>query len=67
MATENLEREGDRQQIIDEIEQLRSDLATRRTFDRRTPRSVVNAYHELLERQYLRLDWLTSEGTQQVH
>ena len=53
--------DGDRQQILDEIEQLRRDLATRRSFDRRTPRSIVNAYHELLERQYIRLDGISRE------
>jgi|WetSurMetagenome_2_1015567.scaffolds.fasta_scaffold915089_1 hypothetical protein len=53
--------EADRQQILDEIEQLRRDLATRRAFDRRTPRSIVNAYHELLERQYIRLDGINRE------
>ena len=51
----------DRQYIIQEIEKLRRDLATRRSFDRPTPRSVVDAYHELLERQYNRLDRLTTE------
>jgi hypothetical protein len=61
MAIANSKVDGDRQQIIDEIEQLRRDLANRRSFKRRTPRSIVNAYHELLERQYLRLDCLNGE------
>ena len=61
MPIPNPKIDSDRQQIIDEIEQLRRDLATRRSFDRRAPRSIVNAYHELLERQYLRLDCLSGE------
>ena len=61
MAIVNPEIDSERQQIIDEIEQLRRDLATRRSFDRQAPRSIVNAYHELLERQYIRLDCLSGE------
>lgn len=61
MSITNPEIEADRQQIIDEIEHLRRDLATRRSFDRQAPRSIVNAYHELLERQYVRLDHLSDE------
>jgi hypothetical protein len=61
MTVANPSIDRDRQQIIDEIEQLRRDLATRRSFDRQAPGSVVNAYHELLERQYIRLDRLGRE------
>jgi hypothetical protein len=61
MTIANPKVDGDRQQIIDEIEQLRRDLANRRSFERQAPRSIVNAYHELLERQYLRLDCLNGE------
>ena len=61
MTIANPKVDGDRQQIIDEIEQLRRDLATRRSFERQAPRSIVNAYHELLERQYVRLDSLNGE------
>lgn len=61
MSIANPEIDRDRQQIIDEIEQLRRDLAARRSFDRRAPRSIINAYHELLERQYIRLDCLGGE------
>jgi len=46
------------QQIIDEIERLRRELRERRGL-RRAGRSVVLAYHALLERQYARLDDLT--------
>ena len=57
----NPQLEIDRQHIIDEIEQLRRELATRRAVVRPAPPSIVNAYHELLERQYNRLDCLTDE------
>jgi hypothetical protein len=45
-------------EIIDEIEHLRRELAVRRSDERPAARSVVLAYHELLERQYSRLDEL---------
>ncbi|HTO58623.1 MAG TPA: hypothetical protein VMJ74_12545 [Pseudomonadales bacterium] len=47
-----------RREIVAEIEQLRRELAVRRSVTRRASRSVVLAYHELLERQYSRLDAL---------
>jgi hypothetical protein len=50
-----------RRQIVDEIEHLRRELAARRAISRRASRSIVLAYHELLERQYLRLDGLASD------
>ena len=49
-----------RREIVDEIEHLRRELAVRRSVDRRAGRSVVLAYHELLERQYSRLDELSA-------
>jgi len=61
MAMTSSKTDIDRQHIMDEIEQLRRDLATRRIFGRPAPRSIVNAYHELLERQYTRLDRLTAD------
>jgi AmiR/NasT family two-component response regulator len=54
-------RSSERQHLIDEIDQLRRELATRQTFARPAPWSIVYAYHELLERQYDRLDQLTLE------
>ena len=45
-----------RRQIMEEIEQLRRELSDRRASSRPAPRSIVNAYHELLARQYERLD-----------
>jgi hypothetical protein len=51
----------ERQHLIDEIEQLRRELARRQTFSRPIPSSVVYAYHELLGRHYDRLDRLTAE------
>jgi hypothetical protein len=53
--------ENERQNLINEIEQLRRELATRQSFARPAPRSVVYAYHELLERHYDRLDRLAVE------
>jgi hypothetical protein len=50
-----------RDQILEEIDQLRRELAQRRAFARRASRSVVLAYHELLERQYARLDELATD------
>ncbi|HET6473000.1 MAG TPA: hypothetical protein VFG38_14240 [Pseudomonadales bacterium] len=50
-----------RREIVAEIEQLRRELAVRRSVTRRASRSVVLAYHELLERQYSRLDALQSD------
>jgi len=50
-----------RQRLLDEIDQLRRELAARQSFQRPTPGSVVDAYHELLERHYDRLDRLPSE------
>jgi EAL domain-containing protein (putative c-di-GMP-specific phosphodiesterase class I) len=52
---------AERQHLIDEIDQLRRELAERQSFQRPTPSSVVHAYHELLERHYDRLDRLTAE------
>jgi len=49
-----------RREIVDEIEHLRRELAIRRSVDRPAGRSVVLAYHELLERQYSRLDELSA-------
>jgi hypothetical protein len=54
-------RARERQHIIDEIDELRRELATRQSFPRQTPSSVVYAYHALLERHYHRLDRLTLE------
>lgn len=54
-------RAAERQHLIDEIDQLRQELARRQSFQRPTPSSVVHAYHELLERHYDRLDRLTVE------
>ena len=51
----------DRREIVAEIEQLRRELAFRRSVTRRASRSVVLAYHELLERQYSRLDALSPD------
>lgn len=50
-----------RQRLLDEIDQLRRELAARQSFQRPTPGSVVHAYQELLERHYDRLDRLPSE------
>jgi hypothetical protein len=47
-----------KQQIFAEIEQLRSELAGRRTLERPVPGSVVDAYRALIERQYDRLERL---------
>jgi hypothetical protein len=52
---------AERQNLLDEIDQLRRELAERQSFQRPTPSSVVYAYHELLERHYDRLDRLTIE------
>jgi hypothetical protein len=52
---------AERQNLLDEIDQLRRELAERQSFQRPTPSSVVYAYHELLERHYDRLDRLTVE------
>ena len=54
-------RTSERQHLIDEIDQLRRELAARQSFQRPTPSSVVYAYHELLERHYDRLDRLAGE------
>lgn len=54
-------RATERQHLIDEIDQLRRELAARQSFQRPTPGSVVYAYHELLERHYDRLDRLPVE------
>jgi hypothetical protein len=54
-------RTSERQHLIDEIDQLRRELAARQSFQRPTPGSVVYAYHELLERHYVRLDRLPLE------
>jgi hypothetical protein len=51
------------QQIIDEIERLKCELSDRQTFERPVPSSVVRAYHELIERQYDRLDLLKREAS----
>jgi hypothetical protein len=51
----------ERQQLIDEIEQLRHELAQRQSFRRPIPGSVVHAYHEVLGRHYDRLDRLSAE------
>ncbi len=51
----------ERQNLIDEIDRLRRELAERQSFQRPTPSSVVHAYHELLERHYDRLERLTIE------
>ena len=51
----------ERQQLIDEIEQLRRELAQRQSFRRPIAGSVVYAYHELLGRHYDRLDRLSAE------
>jgi hypothetical protein len=50
-----------RRRIVAEIEHLRGELAARRAVPRRAARSIVLAYHELLERQYSRLDGLASD------
>jgi hypothetical protein len=50
-----------RRRIVDEIEHLRRELAARKAVSRRASRSIVLAYHELLERQYSRLDGLASD------
>lgn len=47
-----------REQIIDEITQLKGELEARQRGDRPTPSSVVRAYHAMLERYYARLDAL---------
>ena len=52
---------AERQNLMNEIDQLRRELAERQLFQRPTPSSVVHAYHELLERHYVRLDRLTVE------
>ena len=52
-------RANERQHLIEEIDQLRRELAARQSFQRPTPGSVVYAYQELLERHYDRLDRLT--------
>jgi EAL domain-containing protein (putative c-di-GMP-specific phosphodiesterase class I) len=52
---------AERQNLIDEIDRLRRELAERQSFQRPTPSSVVHAYRELLERHYDRLDRLTGE------
>ncbi len=54
-------RAKERQHLIDEIDQLRRELATRQSFERPAPWSIVYAYHELLERHYDRLDRLAAE------
>lgn len=51
----------ERQRLIDEIAQLRRELARRQSFSRPIPGSVVYAYHELLGRHYDRLESLTAE------
>jgi hypothetical protein len=51
----------ERQHLIDEIAQLRRELARRQSFSRPIPGSVVYAYHELLGRHYDRLESLTAE------
>jgi hypothetical protein len=51
----------ERQRLIDEIEQLRRELAQRQSFHRPIAGSVVYAYHELLGRHYERLDRLAAE------
>jgi hypothetical protein len=48
-------------QIIDEIERLKGELLDRQSSERPVPSSVVRAYHELIERQYDRLDLLKRE------
>lgn len=50
------------QQIVDEIERLKCELLDRQSFERPAPSSVVRAYHELIERQYIRLDLLKPEA-----
>ena len=52
---------NERRHLVNEIEQLRRELATRQSFARPAPRSVVYAYHELLQRHYDRLDRLAAE------
>ena len=51
----------ERQHLIDEMEELRRELARRQSFSRPIPGSVVYAYHELLGRYYDRLDRLAAE------
>ena len=60
VSNESATREN-RREIVAEIEQLRRELAFRRSVTRPASRSVVLAYHELLERQYSRLDALQSD------
>ena len=50
------------QQIFDEIDRLKCELLDRQSFERPAPSSVVRAYHELIERQYNRLDLLKPEA-----
>ena len=50
-----------KQQILAEIERLRSELAGRQALDRPAPGSVMHAYRTLIERQYDRLDRLDFE------
>ena len=49
------------QRIVEEIDQLRRELAVRQTGERPAPASVVYAYRELLARQYDRLDRLNTQ------
>lgn len=63
---ESYKRAAERR-IRDEIEQLRLELDARKSMPRRAPRSVVLAYHALLERQYARLDGLDTQPAAEVH
>ena len=47
-----------KQQIVAEIERLRSELAGRQTLDRPAPGSVMDAYRALIAHQYDRLERL---------
>ena len=61
MTHENNEHPAVRQQIFAEIEQLRNELAGRRTLERPAPGCVVDAYLALIANQYDRLERLGAE------
>jgi hypothetical protein len=55
------------QRILDEIQDLQRELAARRTTPRTPSGSVVKAYHELLERQFKRLDELHAAADRSIN
>ena len=52
------------QRILDEIEQLQRELEARQSAQQPVPSCIVRAYHELIDRQYRRLDRIDEQPTQ---